>query len=123
MSVFAGVEAGGTKFTCVIGCGLDDLRAEISFPTTTPDETICQAMTFFKSHREQLRAVGAASFGPLDMDPASPTFGFITTTPKQDWAYTGGPGAYLSYSIRMLTLLLWLKQHGVPLVAWIRLCT
>ena len=35
-----------------------------------------------------MAAVGIASFGPIDPDPASPTFGLVTTTPKPGWAFT-----------------------------------
>lgn len=86
-----GIEAGGTKFVCAVGSGPEDLRTEIRFATTTPEETIGQAITFFQAQRErhgELGAIGIASFGPLDPNPASPTYGMITTTPKQGWAHT-----------------------------------
>ncbi len=90
MDRYGGVEAGGTKFVCMVGSGPEDISAEIRFPTTTPAETIGRAVDFF---REQLRSgpirgVGIGSFGPLDLDPASPAYGFITTTPKPGWADT-----------------------------------
>ena len=88
MPLWGGIEAGGTKFVCAVGTGPDDLRAEVRFPTTTPEETIGRAVEFFQeqSHREPLSAVGIASFGPVDPNPVSPTFGYITTTPKPGWA-------------------------------------
>jgi fructokinase len=90
MSVYGGVEAGGTKFVCAIGSSPNKLEAEISFATTTPRETIDQAITFFREYqqREILSAVGVGSFGPVDLNPVSPTFGYITTTPKPDWVNT-----------------------------------
>ena len=90
MAVFGGIEAGGTKFVCVVGSGVDDIRAETSFPTTTPDETITRSITFLKNQEVHgtLRAVGIGSFGPVDLSPQSPTFGHITTTPKPHWAHT-----------------------------------
>jgi len=90
MQLFGGIEAGGTKFVCAVGTGPDDLRAETRFPTTTPDETIGRAVAFFREQaaREPLAAIGIASFGPVDPDPASPTFGTITTTPKAGWRNT-----------------------------------
>ncbi|MGD2048319.1 MAG: ROK family protein [Chloroflexota bacterium] len=91
-----GIEAGGTKFVCSVGTGPDDLRAETRIPTTTPDETLGQAISFFKeqeAQEEPLSAIGVASFGPVDPDPESSTFGFITSTPKRDWTDTDFIGA------------------------------
>jgi fructokinase len=95
MPLLGGIEAGGTKFVCAVGTGPDDLRAETRFPTTTPEETIGQAIAFFKkqAQKEPIAAIGIASFGPVDPNPASPTFGFITTTPKPHWAQTDLAGA------------------------------
>jgi fructokinase len=85
--VYGGIEAGGTKFVCMIAEGPQRVIREIRFPTAHPDETIRQAIAFFEPYvqRGELAAVGVASFGPLDLNPASPTYGFITTTPKPDW--------------------------------------
>ncbi len=91
-----GIEAGGTKFICSVGNGPEELQAETRFPTTIPDETLSQAISFFKEQETQiepLSAIGVASFGPVDPDPDSPTFGFITSTPKTDWANTDFVGA------------------------------
>ncbi|MGC8837462.1 MAG: ROK family protein [Anaerolineae bacterium] len=96
MSVWGGIEAGGTKFVCAVGTGPGDLRAEVQFPTTTPGETLGRAIAFFRAQRERgldLAGVGIGSFGPLDPDPASPTFGHITTTPKPGWAWVDVAGA------------------------------
>ncbi len=90
---FGGIEAGGTKFVCAIGSGPDDIRDETRFPTTTPGETIGRAIDFFRQRQGALQAIGIASFGPVDLDPASPTYGFITSTPKPDWSQTDLAGA------------------------------
>jgi predicted NBD/HSP70 family sugar kinase len=81
-----GIEAGGTKRVCAIGSGPDDIRAMTRFPTTAPDETLRHAINFFRAHSEELTALGIASFGPVDLQPASPTWGHVTTTPKPGWA-------------------------------------
>ncbi|MEM7130104.1 MAG: ROK family protein [Chloroflexota bacterium] len=88
MPLFGGIEAGGTKFVCAIGTGPDDIRAEQRFPTTVPEETISNAIAFFNDYSEPIDAIGVASFGPIDPEPSSPTFGYITTTPKPNWAHT-----------------------------------
>ena len=88
MKLFGGIEAGGTKFVCLVGNGPDQLVEEKRFPTTTPDETIAQVIEFFSSYtdRDELAAVGVGSFGPVDLNPASKTYGYITTTPKPGWS-------------------------------------
>lgn len=92
MNIFGGIEAGGTKFACVVGSGPEDLRAEVRFPTTSPEETLEKAIGFFRQQPTPLSAIGIGSFGPIDLDPGSPTFGFITTTPKPGWAQTNITG-------------------------------
>lgn len=90
MPLFGGIEAGGTKFVCALGSGPDDLRAEARFPTGRPEETLPKVLAFFREHTrsQPLTALGIASFGPVDPDPASPTYGHITNTPKPGWAHT-----------------------------------
>jgi len=78
-----GIEAGGTKFVCAVGSGPDDLDLA-EFPTTTPDETIKRTVEFFKA-RPPVSAMGIGSFGPIDPNPGSPTYGYITATPKLAW--------------------------------------
>lgn len=95
MTLCGGIEAGGTKFVCAVGTGPDDVRAEVRFLTTTPAETIGRAIEFFRQQQAQgpLAAIGIASFGPVDPNPSSPTFGYITTTPKPGWAHTDFAGS------------------------------
>ena len=95
MTLYGGIEAGGTKFVCAVGTGPDDLRAEIRFPTAAPEEAVGKALTFFReqARAEPLAAIGIASFGPIDPNPSSPTFGYVTTTPKPGWAHTDFAGA------------------------------
>jgi len=89
MQLMGGIEAGGTKFVCAVGAGPDDLRAEARFATTTPRETIGQVVEFFRGQEDEhgrLAGIGIGSFGPVDLHPASPTYGHITTTPKEGWS-------------------------------------
>jgi fructokinase len=90
--VFAGIEAGGTKFVCGIGSGPDDLES-IQFPTTTPAEAIARCIEFFRQRaRKPIAAIGIASFGPVDLRPDSSSWGHITTTPKAGWRHTNLAG-------------------------------
>jgi fructokinase len=95
MTLYGGIEAGGTKFVCAIASGPGDIRAEARFPTTTPDETIGRAIAFFQEQADEhpIAALGIAAFGPVDPDPRSPTYGYITTTPKPGWGDTDFAGA------------------------------
>jgi fructokinase len=88
MALYGGIEAGGTKFVCAVGSGPDDLHDEIRFPTTIPAETIGRAIAYFKeqAQKQPVAAIGIAAFGPVDPDPHSKTWGYITTTPKPGWA-------------------------------------
>jgi len=88
MKLFGGIESGGTKFVCMVGTGPNHLIKEERFPTTTPCETIDRAVEVFLPYVKngELAAVGIASFGPLDLDLNSLTYGYITTTPKAGWS-------------------------------------
>lgn len=86
--LYGGIEGGGTKFNCIIAAGPDEIVAETRLPTTTPEETLSRTIGFFKPHLAQLQAVGFACFGPLDLDPSSDRFGFLTSTPKPGWSNT-----------------------------------
>jgi fructokinase len=91
-----GIEAGGTKFVCAVGSGPDDVRELVRIPTTTPQETITRSVEFFETQRNKLgplAAIGIASFGPIDPNPGSPTYGYITSTPKPGWGNTDFAGA------------------------------
>jgi fructokinase len=89
MTLFGGIEGGGTKFVCAVGTGPDDIRAETRFPTTTPEETMGRAIDFFIKQQDlqgKLSALGMASFGPIDPRSDSPTYGHIMATPKPGWS-------------------------------------
>jgi fructokinase len=105
-ALFGGIEGGGTKFVCVIGTGPDDIRAHETFPTTGPEETLGAAADFFARHRatDPIAALGIGCFGPLDLNPASATYGAITTTPKPGWSGVNVAGYFAG-------------QLGVP-VGW-----
>ena len=81
------VEAGGTKFVLGVARNKDDVRETTRIPTTTPAETIAAMCAWF-GRRGPLSAIGVASFGPLELDPASPNWGYISTTTKLGWSGT-----------------------------------
>ncbi|WP_033922171.1 ROK family protein [Sphingomonas sp. 37zxx] len=87
--LFGFIEAGGTKFILGVGHAPDTILRTARVPTTTPAETIGAALAFFAQAEAELGSYagfGIASFGPVDVDPASPTWGHITQTPKPGWS-------------------------------------
>ena len=90
---FGAVEAGGTKFNCAIGTAAGEWIAETRIETTTPEETLSRTTDFFMKAGFPIRALGIGSFGPLDLDPTSATYGRITSTPKPGWGNTDIRGA------------------------------
>jgi fructokinase len=90
------VEAGGTKFVCMVGTGPGDMREQARIATLTPESTLGEMLEFFRAataRHGRLAAIGIASFGPIDLHAGSPTFGFITSTPKAGWANVDIAGA------------------------------
>jgi fructokinase len=91
-TLYGGIEAGGTKFVCMVASGPGEIQSEIRFPTTTPAETLTRCIAFFNEQArilgQPVASIGIACFGPIDLNPQSPTFGFITTTPKVGWAHS-----------------------------------
>jgi len=85
--IIAGVEAGGTKFVCGVGTDEGEVLERVSFSTTLPDETIHQAVDCLVAMRNQYawQSLGLASFGPIDLHRESPSYGYITSSPKLTW--------------------------------------
>lgn len=77
------IEAGGTKFVCAVGDEKGTIVERIQIPTTVPEETMPQVIAFFKKFT--VDAIGIGSFGPIDVNMESPTYGNITSTPKPGW--------------------------------------
>lgn len=80
----AAIEAGGTKFVVAIGDELGNIYKRDAFPTTTPEETFENVYRFFDG--EEFEAIGVGTFGPIDLDLNSSTYGYITSTPKPNWS-------------------------------------
>lgn len=86
MTQFGSIEAGGTKFVVAVGNEDHEILVKEQFPTTTPEETLTACVTFFTAH--PVAALGVGSFGPIDIDKQSATYGHILATPKPGWAGT-----------------------------------
>jgi fructokinase len=81
------VEAGGTKFVLGVATDKDNIGATTRIATTTPAVTIGAMCDWFRA-QGPFAAIGVASFGPLDLDPTSPSWGHITATTKPHWSHT-----------------------------------
>ncbi len=81
--LYGGVETGGTWCVCAVGTGPDDVVDHEQFRTEAPEPTLERIVRFFTGRA--VAAIGVGSFGPVDVDPASPTWGHVTTTPKPGW--------------------------------------
>lgn len=101
---YGAIEAGGTKFVCAISDTDLKIKDRISIPTTTPEETMQKVFAFFDSYDENLLSIGVGSFGPIDVNPKSNTYGSITSTPKLAW--------------KNFTFLDTLKSHYDCPIAW-----
>ncbi len=78
------IEAGGTKFVCGYGNENGVIEDRVSFPTQQPEETMRNVIAYFQD--KQVEAIGIGTFGPIDIDSSSPTYGHVTTTPKPGWS-------------------------------------
>ncbi len=93
--LYGAIEAGGTKFVCCVASGPEHIVEEVRLATTTPEETLRKTIQFFEPYTssEKIKTIGVGCFGPLDLNPNSPTYGFITATPKPGWSNADVRGA------------------------------
>lgn len=86
--LLGGIEAGGTKMVVSVGTGPADPGERLVVPTTTPDQTwpaVIETLEQAAAGR-RLAAIGVATFGPVDLDRSSASYGQVTTTPKPGWS-------------------------------------
>lgn len=83
----AGVELGGTKSIAVIARG-PKILARASVPTSGPAETLSALRAILAGWRGEFpfKAIGIASFGPLQLCAEDPDFGRMLNTPKPGWS-------------------------------------
>lgn len=84
--ILGGIELGGTKMVCGIGNEKGEILDRFVIPTTTPEETLPKLLEYFKD--KNIERLGIGSFGPIDLNKNSKTYGYITTTPKPGWENT-----------------------------------
>ncbi|HKM00088.1 MAG TPA: ROK family protein [Mobilitalea sp.] len=82
--LFGALEAGGTKMVMAVGDESGKILEHHTLPTYTPAITLPKIIEYFES--KNIEALGIGSFGPLNLDRKSKTYGYITSTPKLAWA-------------------------------------
>lgn len=95
MTLVGAIDAGGTSWRCAIAHDHKTIVARISFPTTTPEETIGKAIAFFKEQASlghHIAHLGVACFGPISVNPDAKDWGHILSTPKLGWSGTDVAG-------------------------------
>jgi fructokinase len=95
--LLAGVELGGTKCICVLGTGASDIRAQERLPTRDPETTLAEieaVLSRWASVHGDFEALGVSSFGPLDLNRGSATYGHIAATPKPGWGHARIAGRF-----------------------------
>lgn len=99
---FAAIEAGGTKFNVAVGGPGGRIHRQARFATRSPAETMADVTAWLDAQVEEgrLAAIGLATFGPVETDPQSRTWGHVGPTPKVAWR-----GADLAAPFR---------RYGVP---------
>lgn len=85
--LYGAIEAGGTKFVCAVGNEKLEIVERVSYPTTTPKQTLELVIQFFNQYEQELSCIAVGSFGPIDINSSSKTFGYITSTPKKHWQF------------------------------------
>jgi fructokinase len=89
MEAYAGIETGGTKCVCMLARSPKEIYAYEKFPTEDPESTVVNIAKYIKDVARQKKiniiSLGIASFGPIDLHQNSPTYGFVTSTPKPGW--------------------------------------
>ena len=94
---FGGIELGGTKMVCAIGDESGKIIDRTVIPTTEVEETLNNLLDFFTN--KDISSLGIGSFGPIDLNRKSETYGYITTTPKPGWANVDVVGFFRKLNI------------------------
>jgi fructokinase len=91
MQLWGAIEAGGTKVRCAVARGAGEVVLTRRIATTDPEQTLDAILAFFdeaQAAQGEITAFGVGSFGPLDLNLRSPTYGHILATPKRGWSGT-----------------------------------
>ena len=85
----AAIEFGGTKVLVTTGREPSRHTTPVRLVTSAPDVTLQAVITVLEQAWEAqngFSAIGVASFGPVQLDPARPDYGRLLQTPKPGWS-------------------------------------
>ena len=95
--IIGGIELGGTKIVCGIGNEKGEVLDRFVILTASPNESLTKALNYFKD--KNIEKLGIGSFGPIDLNKESKTYGYITTTPKVGWENTNVVGFFKELNV------------------------
>jgi len=87
--ILAAIETGGTKLLYRVAAAGGETLGEGRYETARPDASIAflaGAIRDLLPRDRKLAAIGMASFGPIGIDSASPTYGRMLATTKPGWS-------------------------------------
>lgn len=82
-TLYGALEGGGTKMVLAVVTKEGKIINQTTIPTTTQKETTEKMVQYFKQYK--IKALGIGTFGPVDVNQSSPTYGSILNTPKEGW--------------------------------------
>lgn len=85
----AAIEAGGTKWICAIGDRQGNVIEEQVILTSNPDilmPKVASALGKFWRRHGAFEGIGIGTFGPVDINEVSSTYGTYINTPKAGWS-------------------------------------
>ena len=94
------IEAGGTKFVLALARADGSVIERTRIATRTGAETLAEARDWFAAGAARhgaIGAFGAASFGPIGIDPAHPDHGVYLSSVKPGWHRVSLPEALVSF--------------------------
>lgn len=99
-ALLAAVELGGTTVRAAVAYADSPTSVfdSVEVATASPEDTMRAVCAFLDRHAPFV-ALGVASFGPLDLDRGSASYGFITTTPKVRWRGFNLLGCFKGYGV------------------------
>lgn len=95
--LYGGIELGGTKMVAGIADDDNNIVGQISIATKEPENTLNELYEYFLG--KDIVSLGIASFGPVDLNKSSSTYGYITTTPKSGWGNVDVLGHFKALNI------------------------